>query len=73
MLTLHPAGAEAELDSSAGDVVCSSDRVGENGRVAKRHRGDERSEPERRSPCGEAGDDRPRVVHDVGELVVLEM
>ena len=71
VLALHPAGAEAELDPSAGDMVGGRDGVREQAGGAERGGGDERAEPERRRPRRERGDDGPRVVGDVRLLVAL--
>src|SRR6478735_8832358 len=71
VLAFHPAGAEAELDPPAGDVIGGRDRVREYRRRPKRHRGYERAESQGRGARREAGEDRPRVVRDVGELVGL--
>ena len=65
VLALHPAGAEAELDPAARDVVDRRDRVREQAGQAEGRRGDERAEPERARARRESCERRPGVVRDV--------
>ena len=71
VLALHPAGAEAELDPAAGDVVDGRGGVREQARQAERRGRDERPEAQRRRARGEARERRPGVVRDVPGLVRL--
>ena len=71
VLALHPAGAQSELDASAGYMVRRRDRVREQSRRAEGDGGDERPEPEGGRARGEGGDRRPGIVRDAVELVAL--
>src|SRR5213076_3620354 len=50
VLTLVPAGADSEIEASAGEQVDGSRALGEQRRVMKGQRRDERTEADR--PCG---------------------
>ena len=58
VLGLHPAGAEADLDASVGDVVGRGRELREHAGVPERRRRDERAQAQLRRDRGE-GVDRP--------------
>ena len=59
VLALVPAGAEAELDAAAGDVIDGGHGLGEHGGMTEGRRRDEHAEPEARRDRRQAGQRRP--------------
>src|SRR4029077_6481496 len=69
VLALVPAGAEPELDATAGDVVCSRDHLRELTGPAKGDRRDERPEPEALAHGGKRGDRPPGIQRDARRIL----
>ena len=63
VLAFHPAGADAERDAAAGDLVRGCRVAREDGGMAERHRRDERPELQVRRSRGQPGDRGPGVEH----------
>jgi hypothetical protein len=69
VLALVPAGAEPELDATAGDVVCSRHHLRQLAGAAKGDRRDERPEPEALGHGGKRGDRRPGIQRDARRIL----
>ena len=61
VLVLVPAGADAEVDAPAGDVVGGQRELGQDGGGAERDRRDQRAEPDPLGDRGERADRAPGV------------